>query len=480
MKHMKKLASFLLALIMVFALAATASAADIIVKDAVADETYTAYKIFDVSISGENYAYTMTASSPWKSVIDDYAYNNKDVFTLTASSNDANTLVVTVDTEFANLEDAADLATYLSEGIPSSAEKTVVTANKDGVAKFTGLDAGYYFVDTTLGSLCSLFTAEDGAELKEKNTIPILTKTEDKETLEIGDVVTYTITVTDSKGTDQAITVHDQMEAGLTLNKTTSEGADTTFTISITDTSGDNDTVSANDYTVNYTCSDNCTFEIVFSADFIAKLDENDKIVITYSATLNENAEISTDTNNNTAHLEYSDQITQDVIVEVTTFKFDVDKTDASGNPLSGAKFKLYDAATGGNEVPVVKVSDGLYRVAKDGETGVIIETTAGGQVTIQGLDAKSYWLEETEAPTGYNLLTEREQVDLSGETNLVRTSDDTGKVTTYGLQVINNAGTQLPETGGIGTTIFYIVGGVLVLAAVVLLVTKKRMNREG
>jgi len=479
---MKKVFAILLSAMLMLSLAVPAMAADIIVENAAAGETYTAYQIFNVSISGENYAYTMAANSPWRTAIDAYSYNSKDVFTLTPSANDKNVLVVTVDADFAGLTDAADLATYLSKRIPADAANIPVTANDSGVAEFKNLAAGYYFVDTTLGSLCALFTMDDNAVLKEKNTIPGLTKTENKDTLEIGDSVTYTITVTDSKGTDKALTVHDKMEDGLTLNETTNdEGADTTFTISVTDASGDADTVSASDYTVKYDteCTDDCTFEIVFNADFVAKLDEGDQIVIVYSATLNEKAEISTETNDNTAWLKYSEQITQEVTVKASTFMFDLDKTDKDGNALSGAKFKLYDAQTGGNEVPVVFVSDGLYRVAKEGETGVEIATTAKGQVTIKGLDAKEYWLEETAAPAGYNPLTERKKVDLSGKTNLVRGTDDEGSVT-YGLQVINNAGVTLPETGGMGTTIFYIVGGVMVAAAVVLLITKKRMSAEG
>lgn len=470
MKMIRKLASIALALIMLFAMAAPAMAAEITVENAAADETYTAYKIFDVTNSGTSYSYTMSSTSLWKDVIEGYAYNSEKVFTLTPSATDSNVLVVTVSEAFSALTDAADLANYLSTRIPTSAEKTSVTATSSKVAKFTNLDAGYYFVDTTLGSLCSLFTTDDDAKLIEKNTIPILTKTADKDTLAIGDTINYTITVTDTKGTDQAITVHDKMETGLTLN------AD-----SITIKDGNSNVIATSNYTLKTSgLNDGCTFEIEFIAAYVKQMQENEKIIITYSAVLNENAEIHTETNDNTAWLEYSQQITQNQTVEASTFKFDVDKTDSNNNPLTGATFKLYDAATGGNEVAVVKVSDGQYRVAKDGEFGVIIETDAKGQFTVKGLDAKVYWLEEITAPSGFNPLTARVKVDLSGKTNLVRTVDGTGKIITYGVQVVNNAGTQLPETGGVGTTIFYIAGGVLVLAAVVLLVTRKRMSREG
>lgn len=468
MKMIRKLASIALALIMLFAMAAPAMAAEITVENAAAGETYTAYKIFDVTNSDTSYSYTMSSTSPWKGVIEGYTYNSETVFTLTPSATDSSVLVVTASETFSKLTDAADLANYLSTRIPTGAANTMVIADSSKVAKFTDLAAGYYFVDTTLGSLCSLFTTDDDAELKEKNTIPTLTKTADKDTLAIGDTINYTITVTDTKGTDQAITVHDKMETGLTLN------AD-----SITIKDGNSNVIAASNYTLKTSgLTDGCTFEIVFTAAYVKQMQENDKIIITYSAVLNENAEISTETNDNTAWLEYAQQITQGQTVKASTFMFDVDKTDSNNNSLTGATFKLYDAATGGNEVAVVQEADGQYRVATDGEIGVIIETDAKGQFTVKGLDAKVYWLEEITAPSGFNPLTTRVKVDLSGKTNLVRAVN--GSSITYGVQVINNAGTQLPETGGVGTTIFYIAGGVLVLAAVVLLVTRKRMSREG
>ena len=153
-------------------------------------------------------------------------------------------------------------------------------------------------------------------------------------------------------------------------------------------------------------------------------------------------------------------------------FGFNVQKykeSVADANKLTGAKFKLYDAATDGNEIPVVKVSDGVYRVAVAGETGVEIEA---GAAQIFGLDEKTYYLEETVAPAGYNILTERVAVAIVADTV------NADGILNSKINVINNAGALLPSTGGMGTTLFYVIGGLLVVCAAVLLVTRKRMRR--
>ncbi len=455
---MKRFATILLALVMILSLAVPAFAAEITIENAKAGETYKAYKIFDVTISeGDTaYAYTIAANSEWKSVIENYKVGDKAVFTLTPSANDANVLVVT----YEGTIDGPALAKYLDENKTGKTVTQEVTAGEDGVAKFTDLAAGYYFVDTTLGSLCSLFTTDSEVKLEEKNTIPSLTKTQSDNALQIGEEVIYTITVTDAKGTDADITVHDVMEDGLTLV----EGS---FEIKVGETVVDD----AN-YTINTAPTDDCTFEIVFTADYVKSLAEGDQVVITYKAKLDKDAEIASETNDNSAWLTYSEQTTEKKTVQLYTYKFDLDKVDSADKALAGAKFKLYDAETAGNVIKVVATETaGVYRVADATETGIEeMETDANGQLTVIGLDAKVYWLEETVAPAGYNKLTAREKVDLSNG-NVLRGEG------TYGVKVVNQSGSELPETGGVGTTMFYLFGGIMVLAAVVLLVTKKRMT---
>ena len=148
-------------------------------------------------------------------------------------------------------------------------------------------------------------------------------------------------------------------------------------------------------------------------------------------------------------------------------------KTDGDNKVLDGAEFKLYDAKTGGNEIPLVKVSNGVYRFAKDGEQAVDTITTVNGQLEIKGFDANTiYWLEETKAPEGYNKLAGRVEIAVK-DANIDATVSG-GIWQSGGVHIINNTGSELPSTGGIGTAIFYALGGALVLGAIVFLSRKR------
>ena len=240
----------------------------------------------------------------------------------------------------------------------------------------------------------------------------------------------------------------------------------------------DSTAVAKENYKIETNPADDCTFEIVFTADFVKSLAESKQIVITYKATLNDKAKISPEGNTNITWLNYSEQETEEKKTELFSFKFDVDKVDGSDKALAGAKFKLYDAKTGGNVIKVVATETaGVYRVAATTETGIEeMETDSNGQLTVLGLDKKTYYLEETVAPAGYNKLTARQEVNLSNG-NVLRGETEGNK--TYGVKITNQAGTELPSTGGIGTTIFYVLGSILVIGAAVLLITKKRMGNN-
>lgn len=195
-------------------------------------------------------------------------------------------------------------------------------------------------------------------------------------------------------------------------------------------------------------------------------------VVITYNATVTKGAADAAATNSATIGYNTADNPNEDPTpvdpdkptdtTEVKTYQLTVNKTDGS-KALTGATFKLYDAATDGNEIKVVKVSDGVYRVAEASEEGTEIEA---GSAIIKGLkgDDTKYYLEETKAPNGYNILTERKEVTISStETN---TSN-----------VINKAGAELPSTGSFGTKVFYLVGSILLIGALIFMISKRRMN---
>ena len=157
-------------------------------------------------------------------------------------------------------------------------------------------------------------------------------------------------------------------------------------------------------------------------------------------------------------------------------FGVDVVKTDSQNTLIDGAQFKIYDAVTGGSEVKVVLMDDNVtYRRARADETGVPIVVT-NGQVRVVGFDNGTYYLEETAAPDGYNKLTARQKFIIS-DGNLDAVFNDGIYSTGSGVHVVNKTGSMLPETGGLGTLLFTILGGTTVLGTGVVLVTKKRMS---
>ena len=224
-------------------------------------------------------------------------------------------------------------------------------------------------------------------------------------------------------------------------------------------------------------------------------------VTVIYSAHLNENAQVNnasgaTD-NKNTVHLEFSNNPNWDGSGEpdkgetpkdtVWVFTYEVKNTKVDGSndkaPLSGAGFRLYSDEDLENEIQLIFDSDkGAYRPIKGEEEGVeMVSAEDTGIFNIIGLDAGTYYLKETTIPAGYNEMSPNPIVvtikatheELTDGTPNVTLSEDS----TMKNEIVNNQGSTLPETGSMGTTIFYIIGGVLVVGAGVLLITKKRMS---
>ena len=490
MKHTKKFVSLLLTLVMVLAMAGTTFAADatgkITIQNPVAEETYNIYLMFELeSYNKETGAYAYKITNDWKEFVTTGA--GKDYFSIDGQGYVTLKDGVTVEN---NSEDAATIA---KAAIAYAKEKNLTptaTLPKDDRYTSENLTLGYYVVDSSLGTLCDLTTTNPEVTIEEKNEVPVPDKTvkedstgnyDGSNTAQIGDTVEFKTVIHAKKGA-QNYKLHDQMEAGLTLNQN-----------SITVKVGETALTKGTDYTVAFdvACKDKngadatCDFEITFSNNYLSTITADTDIVVTYTAVLNENAEIADATNDNDTVLDYGDDIRSAWDKTTTkTFMFDIIKTDSSMKVLNGAKFELYDAQTAGNKIDLVKVSDGVYRVATATEKGAEGFTSAvieAGKATVKGLDADTtYWLEETEAPAGYNKLAGRVEVKIEN-TNLTTTmTGDTWAQGNGGVQITNNSGALLPSTGGMGTTIFYVLGSVLVLGAVVLLVTKKRMSTNG
>lgn len=486
MKQVKKLASVLLALIMALALTATAFAAQegpltggsITINDAVPGQTYNAYQILYLeSYNKDSGAYAYKANSAWETWLKTQtAYVSFDTqgYVTWVEGADAAAFAKLAQAEAAKMTaDATDTAPAAAEG------KTYSTVT------FSNLKLGYYLVDTTLGTLCSLDTTNPSVVMQEKNEAPTNVKTVEEDSngnygekndADIGQTVNFKSTITAQAGAENYV-FHDTMSAGLTYTGVTG--------ITLNGTA-----VDASNYTVTAPAADGDTFDVTFTQAFCDTLKAKDQIVISYTATLNENAVIAGDGNPNTSKLSYGDKGDESHTPSgttppstTTTYTWDVDvfkytKDGETETALAGAKFTLSKNADGSNPIALVSEGNNVYRVAKTGETGTVTEITTDttGKFTIKGLDADTYYLTETAAPAGYNKLADPvtividENGVVNGTTEAPQGVDE--------VKVLNQTGAQLPSTGGIGTTLFYVVGGVLVVGAAVLLVTKKRMER--
>ena len=478
MKHTKKLASLLLALVLAFALAVPAFAAgetgSITINDAVVGQTYTIYQILDLeSYNASANAYAYKAATAWSAFINDGAI--KDTYVKV----DAQGYVTWVkDADAAAFAKAAQKYAKENNSIANQGSVTATTTT----VSFTGLDLGYYLVDTTLGTLCSLDTTNPDVVMEEKNEVPTNVKTvqEDstsnygeKNDADIGQTVNFKSTITAQAGAENYV-FHDTMSAGLTYT-------------GVTGITLNNAAVDASNYTVVAEgLTDGCTFEVRFTQSFCDTLKANDQIVISYTATLNENAVIAGDGNPNTSKVSYGDssntKYTPDSQTKTYTWDVDVFKYTMNGETetaLAGATFTLSKNSDGSNPIALVSKGNNVYRVAKTDETGTVTEITtdATGKFTIKGLDADTYYLTETAAPAGYNKLADAVTIVI-GENGVVNGTTEAPQGVDE-VKVLNQTGAELPSTGGMGTTLFYVLGGVLVVGAVVLLITKKRMGAE-
>lgn len=478
MKRVKRVLALLAALALVLAMAVPAWAegntGSITVEKAKAGETYSIYKIFDVvsydtSVSPSKIVYKVT--SEWK---DFFAIGNAGVKYITLDKNDQ------VSKTSLDASNAADFAKDAIEWANTKKIKATASevAGENGV-RFTDVADGYYLVNTSLGALCSLNNVTgNNALVSEKNSVPSVEKKvkngsvyDDSNSAKIGDTVDYQTTITIT-GNVKNVVLHDKMEKGLTFDNNSVK------------VKVDNGDVVVSNYTLTTSnLSDGCTFEIEFKDDYIANLPAGTQIIVTYSASLNENAVIGPTGNKNDTWLKYGNGGSVTDETKTYSYSFDLVKTDNSNKLLAGAQFELYTNKNCTDKVALVEDGND-YRVASATEkattnfTSAVIVSNDTSKITVNGLKGEtSYWLKEIKAPEGYNELEEPYKF-IMGADNMSATLNGT-QWGDGGVHVINNAGTVLPSTGGMGTTVFYVVGGGLMAVAVVLLVTKKRMENK-
>jgi len=462
MKKIKKTLSLLLLLVLSLAqvgnVKADGTKGTITINNAIVNETYSIYRILDLeTYDAQNNHYIYRANTKWEAFINDA---NKGGKYLEAKNENGKTYYV--------WKEKADQVKFTEEAIAyakaNSIEAEAFKTATSTTVKFTELDLGYYLVSSSVGSLLHLTTTNPNGEINEKNTIKPEVDKEVKENstgvygkendATIGDTVEFKSTITTGAGFKDYV-LYDKMSTGLTLNP----GSIKAYVID------NNDEVAIDEqyYTVNENVA-GYTFTVTFDNEFIAKQPRNTKIVVKYTATLNENATIEGTGNTNETNLKYDNGTTETKTTTTYTYKFNLKKTDADEKEIEGAEFKLYKD---NKEILVVleNKADSIYRVAVGNEAGVTIKV---GHATIKGLDAGTYYLEEVVSPEGYNKLTSKQKVEVKGKNN-----DNSFHINN--ISVVNYTGSLLPETGGIGTMLFITFGLILILGFGLLLVTKLR-----
>lgn len=514
MKKMKKLVSLLLTVVMVFAMTTIVFATNITIGGGATDSVYSAYRLLNAT-DGGNGKYAYTINPKYENILSEVTTKTTETDIVSYIAN-------------LNGNEIRNFANAVYEKIADASSN--IEADETSLnSVFSNVKQGYYLIaETVLGdeqdtfSLVMLDTAgQDNVDVTTKEDKPTLNKQIKHNESDqwgvvgdnqIGDTVEFrTITTVPnftSEYTQYDYIIHDTMSTGLTSNV-------------VTDNINSNVKVKINDSTeleasyFNVTATEN-TFSVsidVKRAVADGKMAQGDKLYTYYSGVLNNEALIyDVGNQDNEAYLEYSNNPydiydtaeTPKVKVYDWTFKMGVNKVDGSTDEtITGARFvlsesvldlddlQLNDGVPSATDYLIGLVNEGnnIYRVATDNDSDAVYYIEAGN-ITIKGLDdATSYYLYETKAPDGYNMLKDPVKFEIKSEYvedgSAVQTDYPTVIVgtespsTTLSTNIENNSGTELPTTGGIGTTIFYVLGSILVIAAAILLITRKRMSAE-
>lgn len=558
-KTIKRLGAVLLAMAMAVSVLCTgALAADtsnsITITTTSSGHTYEAYQVFAGSTSATTDDKTSLGITGWGSGVK----ADELVTALTTESNAADSIL---SGKFTNIlkkgnvangvavdEDSADAAQNVAASIKDFSDKgkeakafakivaahlsetktgSTETKNSDVTTgyKIDSLAAGYYLVkdeDNSIGANKEdaytnyIMEVVGAVKVEPKSDVPTVEKKivenkaeKDATTAKVGDVVNFELTGTlPSNYADYkepyVYEFHDILSKGLTYNgdvkvyvKNDNEEVEITgYTVTSTNAATETPT-DATTITVKFT--DLKTAKRKDNAD--VTIDKGSKIIVKYSATLNENAVVGEEGNTNTVNLVYSNNpnntstgTTKDDKVTVYTFQLNVTKVDGTNNGtrLAGAKFKLYYEKDGTKNYATVNLSEGDNKDKITGWTateteGTVLTTDNDGNITVKGLKEGTYYLEETEAPAGYNKLTAPVKVEITNKSDTiselksVKADDVDGSVdvdkASGTITIANNKGSTLPSTGGMGTKLFYTIGGILMAGAAIVLVVRKRRS---
>ena len=405
--------------------------------------TYTIYKVFDADGNGTNISYKLVegkTSAPAGFTVD--AAGN---VTYTGASTNGELTAA----------DIAAIAAYVTGDTP------VTTATSTGGANAVARDLpnGYYYITTTTGSVVTINTTNPNATVEDENIVPSVDKTihdassydEDgkKALAQVGTQVEYTATVTVGKGQINYV-FEDTLGTGLEYVANSLTVADMTV-----------DT----DYTLTV---EGQKITVEFKNDSIKNLAQGTEIEISYKATVTSDA-LQDNPAKNTATISYGEDhkyTSEPSEVKVYNAQISVIKHDGEGAPLAGAGFVLKNA-----EDKYYKLDNGVVTWVDAADADEHVSGTDGNVAAFTGLANGAYTLIENTTPAGYNRAADVSFTIAEGNyeaSNLKQSAT-----------VVNNPGSVLPSTGGIGTTIFYILGAILVIGAGVVLVTRRRVGEQ-
>ena len=530
MKKMKKIMALMLAAIMMMAMSVTAFAAEgatpaaagantltVNVKSGAGvptqtlkDQTIYLYKLFDVTESGttgsKNYAYTVNTAVGYKDVLV-AALNN---LTITASSTDEDIANAVRNIGNSDTTEVQNFANAFTTKVLTKSPKLEATAHSKKLGdvtsyKFASLDAGYYLVYVTGGKSIqsSLLTVDnEHTTVDLKTEAPSIEKIANKETVNIGDVVTYTVkgSIPDTTGYDQyQYIIHDVLSNGLDfVNDATGtalrEGA-TTVNVKVAFGEGVTDAGTA---PATATLSGEGNRQMVLDlSEWVRTNQANNKgkeFTVTYYAKVNKAAVV---TEKNNAQLEYGNKpgettTTTPSEVKTPTYPLDILKKKAGTGigevaleKLAGAKFKLYKDSV--EEANVIKVSvttvAGSY-VVDPASTTIEFEsveeiTGEGYNLRVNGLAEGTYYLVETKAPDGFNKLTAPVEIKITKSTDTDVNNWTISKAGTVEtdkiIDIENSTGSLLPSTGGRGAIAFAVIAALLVFGVAVSFIRDKR-----
>lgn len=520
MKRIKKLAAAMLTAIMMMTMTVTAYAAgnctltvnvktgEGVPTQTLKDQTINLYKLFDVteSKSGEttNYAYTVNTAAGYKDALASVLGG-----TITSTSKDEEFAKAVLGlgkdngTEVQNF--ANKFTTYaLKNSLGATATSNKITGENTTSYTFNNLDAGYYLVYVTGGKeiQSSLVTVDkDTNTVNLKTEAPSITKTADKDTVSIGQVVKYTVTgsIPDTTGYDQyQYIIHDELSNGLDFvnDADGTPVSDNAVKVAVAFTEAGIIDGGQAPTTAALSGTGNRTMALDLSTWVKANQTNKGKsFTVTYYAKVNKDAVVDT---KNSASLEYGNNpgdttTTTPSEAKTPTYPLDINKIKkGSDEKLAGAKFRLYSSeadAKANDESKAIKVSPVVAGVAGNYVVNPESTTTEFESVKsiegksynlhINGLKAKDYWLVETQAPEGFNKLANPIKLTIAKSTdadvNKWTISKDGAEESDKIIDIENSTGSLLPSTGGTGVVVFAGVAILLVFGVVVSFIRDKR-----